>query len=102
MTGIRAVLESKLVDETKPYTFYFSLPVGVTISSASLSVTVYSGTDAAPSSLLSGADSTSGATVTQNITGGTAGVIYLLQCTATLSDASVISQAGYLAVVPLS
>lgn len=100
MTGLRAVLESKFVNETKLYSFYFSLPVGVTISSAVCNASVYSGTDASPSSIINGSSSISGAAVSQSITAGTAGVIYDILCTATLSDAQALQQSAYLAVVP--
>lgn len=95
----RVSLESKLAAATRDYDFTFTLPVGVTISSAAVTAAVYSGTDIAPSDIVDGADSTSGTVVTQSITGGTAGVIYTLLCTATCSDGQVLTLEGLLAVI---
>ena len=97
---MRIVFESKLVGETKDYAFPFSLPVGVTISSAVTTAAVYSGTDASASSLIDGAVSISGATVTQSLTAGTAGVLYDLLCSATLSDGQLLQLSAYMAVIP--
>jgi hypothetical protein len=98
----RADLLPKRIGETKTYVFDFSsdLAVGETISSATVTATVYSGTDASPSSILSGSDSTSGAVVSQNITAGTLGVIYELICAATTSLNQVLQQVGLLAIIP--
>lgn len=96
----RCTFEPKLATETVLVDFPFTLPVGVTISSATVAALVYSGTDASPSSLISGSDTTSGSVVSQLITGGTAGNIYQLLCTATCSDSQVLQLAGYLSVVP--
>lgn len=96
----RIILTPKLLGETRAYGFTFTLPVGVTISSASVAATVYSGTDASPSSIISGSASASGAIVTQNVTAGTAGVIYDLVCTAILSDGQTLQLGAYLAVLP--
>lgn len=91
-----------MLGETKTYSFDFAglLASGETISSATVVATVYSGTDAAPSSIISGSDSTSGSIVSQNITAGTLGVIYELLCTATTSAGQLLQIVGLLAVVP--
>lgn len=97
----RVELAPKLLGETADYQFDFSsrLAVGETISSATVTATVYSGTDASPSSIINGADSTSGAIVTQSITGGVLGVLYELICAATTSTGQVLQLVGILAIV---
>lgn len=70
---------TKAVGETLPIVVNFSdtLQAGESINGASCSVTVFSGTDASPNSLLSGvATYDSLGNVTQNITAGVVGVIY--------------------------
>lgn len=97
----RAELTPKLVGETQTYQFDFSadLGEGVTLSSPVCTAAVYSGTDASPSSIISGSASASGAIVSQKITAGTEGVIYEVTCTVTTSDGQTLQQTGYLAVV---
>ena len=101
MTG-RVDLPNKYLGELKPITFDFSdlLAVGETISTQVVAATVYSGTDASPSSLISGSATASGAVVTQKVTAGTLGVIYELTCTITTSNSNTYLQVGLLAVVP--
>jgi len=98
----RAELPNKLLGETKTVTFDFTsqLAVGETISTKSCTAAVYSGTDASPSSIISGAASSSGAVVSQNITGGVAGVIYTVVCTITTSAGQTLMLAGFLTVLP--
>lgn len=98
----RVDLDPKLVGETRAYTFDFSnlINPGVTLSGPVVTAAVYSGTDASPSSIISGSASASGAVVTQKITAGTVGVIYELLCTVTTSDGQTLNKSGYLAVVP--
>lgn len=64
---------------------YDNLATGETISSATVTATVHSGTDATPSAIISGAVTISGSTVTQKIIGGVSGVVYKLRCSATTS-----------------
>lgn len=101
MTG-RVDLPAKLAGETKVYTFDFSsaLANGETLSAPAVTASVYSGTDAAPSSLISGVASASGAVVSQKITGGTLGVLYELLCTVTTSLGQTLLLSGYIAIVP--
>lgn len=100
----RVELPNKLAGDIKNYTFDFSglLAVGETISTQSVAAGVYSGTDATPSAIISGAASASGAVVTQKITGGTVGVIYELTCTITTSTGETLLLSGLLAVTPSS
>lgn len=97
----RQEFPSKTSAETKLLTFDFSsdLGAGETLSSAVASCVVWSGTDSAPSSMISGALAISGGLITQLFTGGVAGVIYIISMLATTSLGQVIPKTGYLAVV---
>jgi len=99
--GGQQVQQVKKVGETADVLFDFSgkVPAGGSISSATVTAAVYSGVDANPSALISGADSISGAIVTQELTAGVAGVIYELTCEALLSDGQTLRMSSYLAVV---
>ncbi len=92
----------KYAAETRKEVFDFTsrLAVGETLSSASTTATVYSGTDASPSAIISGAASIAGAQVTQAITAGTLGVTYLLKCSATTSTSQVLLLDAFLVIVP--
>lgn len=98
----RVELAPKIAGETvlREFDFASKLASGETISSATVAAVVYSGTDAAPSGVISGADSVSGSVVSQAITGGEAGVIYELTCTALTSASRTLILVGYLAVLP--
>jgi len=85
------------------FDFTSGLAIGETITGESCTAVVYSGTDASPALLISGAASTSGAFVTQPIdadAGGVEGVIYNLTCEVTTSDGQTLRQSGYLAILP--
>lgn len=92
------------VTETRLLTFTFGgeLAVGETISSAAVTAAVYSGTDATPSSVISGAASISGTNVTQLISGpgGEVGVTYALTCLAVTSLGQTVALMGYLVIKP--
>ena len=92
----------KLVGATRAVVFEFlgELAVGETVSTATVTAAVYSGTDASPSSLISGSASASGTQVSQKLTGGVEGVIYKLTCTITTSASNTLVKIGFLAVVP--
>ena len=92
----------KLVGATRKVVFEFlgELAVGETVSTAAVTAAVYSGTDASPSSLISGSASASGTQVSQKLTGGVEGVIYKLTCTVTTSASNTLVKTGFLAVVP--
>lgn len=98
----KIILRPKHAAETRSEVFDFTsrLALGETISSASTGCAVYSGTDASPSSVVSGPASISGAQVTQLITGGTLGVTYLLTCTALTSAGQTLGLEGFLVVTP--
>ena len=92
----------KQVGATKAYVFDFisDLAVGETISGATVTAAVWSGTDASPSSIISGAASISGTQVTQKLTAGLAGNIYAATCTATTSASQTLVRSAYLVVGP--
>ena len=100
--SFRQEFPPKPISSTLNVTFDFTsdLASGGTISTKVVTATVYSGADAAPSGIISGAATSSGNVVTQLLTGGTLGVVYQLLCTITTSNGQTLVKAGYLAVVP--
>lgn len=98
----RQTLAAKYSGETVKYEFDFAgmLASSETISTQVCTATVYSGTDASPSSIISGSATASGSVVTQAITAGTIGVIYEITCTITTSATQTLILTGYLPVVP--
>lgn len=98
----RQTLQPKFSGETVKYEFDFAgqLASGETISTQTVTAAVYSGTDASPSSIISGSASASGSVVTQAITAGTIGVIYELTCTITTSASQTLIITGYLPIIP--
>lgn len=97
----RVIFGGKLYGETKNFVFDFAslIALGESISSASVSATVYSGVDSSPSALISGSASISGTQVTQKVTGGVLGVTYNLVCTAITSAGQTLSLAGFCTIV---
>jgi len=95
---------SKVNAETVTETFDFQsrLALAETLSTASVVATVYSGTDASPSAVISGSATISGAQVKQKVTGGIEGNLYTLTCTVTTSGGQTLIVAGTLAIVPVS
>jgi len=100
----RVTLPPMPVGAIQNVTFDFTsqLAVGETISTKAVVASVYSGTDAAPTGIVSGSASASGSVVTQLITmvGRTVGNIYELMCTITTSVGQTLKISAYLAVVP--
>jgi hypothetical protein len=97
----RIVLAPRTPTSTRFESFDFTslLASGETINTASLAVTVVSGLDAAPSGILSGSPSISGAVVKQLFTGGVSGVTYGIVCTANTSLGQSLQLAAYMSVV---
>ena len=95
------LLPDRGVGETYPITLTFAdrLQSGEAINGATVTVSVYAGTDATPSSLLSGSATYTSTTVTQVVTGGTAGVIYSLVFVATGTSSHNYGKVARLAVV---
>ena len=98
----RISLGGKHVGETRSEVFDFTSRLGLaeTISSAVTTATVYSGTDAAPETVINGAASISGAQVTQSLKAGVVGVTYLVRCVATTSLGQVLALGALLVIVP--
>jgi len=99
----RVVLPSKRLGETVVVPpggidFTSQLQPSETISSATITASVYSGTDPNPGAIVSGAASVSGTVVSQKITGGVLGVIYELLFVLLTSAGQTIEVAGYLAI----
>lgn len=96
----RVQLPIKQTGESSHAVFDFISRLGVseTISTASVVATVYSGVDALPSAVVSGAAAISGTQVTQLLTAGVAGTIYQLVCTITTSLGQTLSIPAFLAV----
>lgn len=101
---IQVTFEPMTTGEKKILTFPFGtqMAVGETISSATVAASVYSGTDASPSDLISGSDSTSGTNITQLIDATLAveGVVYKLICTAVTSLSQTLQCMGFLVIRP--
>lgn len=81
------------------FDFISDLDTGETISSSTVTASTFSGDDATPENIISGADTVSGDIVTQKIIDGTAGVIYLITCTIGTSAGATKIMQGYLAVI---
>ena len=94
----RSIFDVKLATSDTQVVFDFTLPVGETLTSASTTATVYSGTDTTPATLVSGSTTASGSQVTQTLVNGTAGVTYLLTCVATSDAGHNYVTEAYLAV----
>lgn len=101
MAGNLAVFDQKSPSATLRVVFDFTsaLGAGVTLSSPTVSAVVWTGVDPSPGGLISGSAAVSGATVTQLLVGGVAGVIYKLTCTVGTSDGQSLVMYGYVAVI---
>lgn len=97
-----SLLRPKLAGETATYTFDFTSSLGAseTLLTQSVTAAVYSGTDASPSSIVSGGASAAAGVVSQKLTGGLAGVLYQLLCLVTTSLGQTLELSAVLAVVP--
>ena len=98
----RVTLGAKHASEIVSEVFDFTsrLAAGETISAATVTAFVYSGSDPTPAALISGPAAISGGKVTQRVTGGFMGNVYDLVCTATTSVGQVLQITGYLVVSP--
>ena len=83
----------KITTENEQFTFNFStvMSSGETISLATSTVQVVSGTDANPTAILVGSPVINGQVVSQRISGGLDGVIYRIEVTATTSATNVFT-----------
>lgn len=98
----QAIFPAKTSSEIHLLSFDFSndLPAGVTISTQIVSAAVYSGVDATPSAIISGAATDTAQVVTQLLTGGVSGTTYLLTCSITTSDSQTHVKQGFLSIIP--
>lgn len=100
----RQELPAKLVGTNQLVIFDFlsDLAPGESISGQTVAPSVYSGTDAVPGALLSGAaiQGPTVSTVSQRVVGGIVGTMYELLCTVTTSSGQTLQKVGVLAVVP--
>lgn len=90
---------SKTPLEKVSLSFPFSLNTGETITGAVVTPTVLRGTDASPSTLLSGSRTISGAIVSQFVEGGIDGATYFISVQATTSTGRILVSEGVLPVV---
>lgn len=96
------IFDAKSDAEVLPYIVNFSdkLQFGESINGAVVSVSVFSGTDPSPSSMLSGvATYDSLGNVTQVLTGGVSGVVYNIVFVATGTGSHNYVKIGQLAVL---
>jgi len=96
------IFDSKAAGETAPYIVNFSdrLVGSETINGASVTVSVFSGTDSTPATMLSGsATYDANGNVTQILTGGVAGVVYNIVYIVTTSGSHNYVKVGQLAVI---
>jgi hypothetical protein len=82
----------KVITENEQFTFDFSpaMGTGETITSATSTALVVSGTDASPTSILLGSPVVSGQQAAQRVYGGLDGVIYRIQMTVITSSANTL------------
>lgn len=91
-------LESEVIDLQAD--FISRLAVGETALTCSSSISLLSGTDATPSTMLSGSPTVLNGVVTQQITGGIAGNIYTVWLSVRTSETNVLVNELKLAVLP--
>ena len=98
----RVIVPGKLLGETVivPFDFRSRLTRAETISTQVVTAVVYTGVDATPSSLISGAATASGTIVSQTVTAGVAGVTYTLLCTITTSLSQTLQLTAFFTVMP--
>ncbi len=84
------------------FNFTSDLAAGEVLNSATVTASVYSGTDSSPSSIISGSDSISGPEVSQLIVDGLEGVIYVLNCEVITNLSQILNKSVFLAVVNIS
>lgn len=99
MSG-KVILDPKGVSETLFIYFNFADELSSTelILTHEVAATVYSGEDAAPEDIIDGSATHSGSEVSQSITGGLAGVTYLLACSIGTDQGQVLTKTAYLVV----
>ena len=98
----RVILDPKHVSEVRNYTFDFTSKLAVleTISTQIVAVSVYSGTDATPSTIINGPATASGNIVTQSFKAGVIGPVYEAFCTITTSLGQTLTLSAFFVVIP--
>jgi len=93
-----------VLGENRPLVFDFTndLQVGETITSGTLDVTTYSGTDATPSTLLQGSATVASPKVSQNAKPTIAGVVYNVLGSAVTDLGNTYCKTAFLAVLPVA
>jgi hypothetical protein len=81
-----------------PFDFISSIPRGVSITSATVECSVYSGVDSDAADMIVGEATVRGTKVIQRVGGGVAGVLYRLDCTVVTSGGSTTTMSAYLNV----
>lgn len=94
------VIPSKITTATVPVVCDFTsqLATGEAVTAVVVTASVFAGVDATPSNIISGVVTLAQNRATQIITGGTAGVVYLLNFGATTSNSNNLIISAYLAV----
>lgn len=100
-TSTRTIFQPKTDSSIVTLTFDFTsqLAAGETLSTATVTAAVWSGTDASVD-IFSGSPAASNGLVTQKIKNGVLGVIYKLLASVTTSAGQTLEMAGYLAIIP--
>ncbi len=95
------VIQPKIQATTIPISvdFISQLVLGEALVSSDVTLSVFSGTDASPSSMLLGSSTLAQNTITQTFTGGVVGVVYLLNFAAGTNYGNSIVIQAYLAVL---
>lgn len=76
-----------------------AMNAGDALSSATVTCSLWSGVDASPSSVISGSATVSGTKVTQKVTGGVEGNIYILTFSGVTAATATVKATMYLAIV---
>lgn len=76
------------------------LKIGETVATAACSATVWSGTDATPSTIISGLPTISNNIVSQKVVAGLPGVIYQISCAVRTSSNNIMINEAKLAIRP--
>ncbi len=101
----RTIFDAKISSQDCEVVFDFTgqLFPEESLAWATVAAAVYSGTDANPSSLISGSAVIDGGKVTQKLVGGVQGTTYALGCSVSTDLVRPLAKTGYLSVIgPLS
>ncbi len=105
MTRTATLFDAKDVSEKDVISFTFagSMDVGESIGSVSITVEVFSGVDASPSSTISGSPAISANAVTQMVQAGVQDTSYLYRCQATMTPSGrILVSSGILPVIRIA